>query len=116
MRDKSKGNSVTEASEDVNEREEDSLVEHPPKHPPKRIRLYSEEDVILDNEEYEEAVQGLHDEYFNRKKHKKGNHQVVKELMEKTKKKRHEWIREDRPLITEILDKFPVLRTSRWVG
>ena len=85
-------------------------------HPPKRVRLYSKEDGVIDNEEYEEAVQVLQDEYNNRKKNKKGsNHKALKDLMEKTKRKRHEWICKDRLMIREVLDKFPVLRTSRWV-
>ena len=93
---------------------EDSLVTE---HPHKRLRLYSEDDTLLNDEEYEEAVQVLQDEYNNRKKNKKGSNQkVIKDLMEKTKVKRHQWIRQDRPMITEVLDKFPVLRTSRWVS
>ena len=85
-------------------------------HPRKRLRLYSEEDMVLDDEEYEEAVQALQDEYNNKKNKKGSNHKVVKDLMEKTKKNRHQWIRQDRPMITEVLYKFPVLQTSRWVS
>lgn len=92
----------------------DSLVTE---HPPKRLRLYSEEDTMINEEEYEEAVQVLQDEYNNKKKNKKGsNHKIIKDLMEKTKKRRHQWIRQDRPMVTEVLNKFPVLRTSRWVS
>ena len=90
----------------------DSSVIDPP---PKRLRLYSEEDSEINDEDYEEAVQGLQDEYRNKKNKKGSNHKVIKELMEKTKKKRHQWIRQDRPMITEVLDRFPLLRTSRWV-
>ena len=85
-------------------------------YPSKRTRLYNEEDTVLNEDEYEEAVQALQDEYRNKKSSKGSNHKVIKELMEKTKKNRHKWIREDRPMIKEVLDKFPVLRTSRWVG
>ena len=52
------------ASNEINIAAEDSVVEHPPK----RARLYSEEDGVIDNEEYEEAVQVLQDEYNNRKR------------------------------------------------
>lgn len=46
---------------------EDSLAT---KHQPKRLRLYGEEDVLLNDEEYEEAVEVLQDKYNNRTKRK----------------------------------------------
>lgn len=107
---KSKGSSLNTASNELYAAASDT------EHSPKRVRLYSEEDTLISEEEYEEAVQALQDEYINKKNKKGSNHKVVKELMEKTKKNRHKWIREDRPMITEVVDKFPVLRTSRWVG
>ena len=36
--------------------------------------------------------------------------------MELTKLRRHGWIREDRPMILEVLKKFPCLATSKWVS
>ena len=107
---KSKGNQI---NDEVYMAAEDSLSTE---HQPKRLRLYSEEDVVLNDEEYEEALEILKEECNNKKKKKGDNHKLIKELMEKTKKNRHQWIREDQPMITEVLDKFPVLRTSRWVG
>ena len=95
---------------DVDKASTDSLAAE---YSSKRIRLYNEE---FNEDEYEEAVQALQDEYRNEKSSKGSNHKVIKELMEKTKKNHHKWIHEDRPMIREVLDKFPVLRTCRWVG
>ena len=61
-----KGDPVTVVANEAHMAPEDSLVEHLPK----RLRLYSEEDVMLNHEEYQEAVQTLQDEYNNRKKNK----------------------------------------------
>lgn len=83
---------------------------------PKKARLYSEDELPIDEEEYQEAVEKLQEEYRNKKGKKSTNHSIIKNLMEKTKLRRHEWIRKDRPLILEILDKFPYLSTSRWVS
>ena len=52
----------------------------------------------------------------DQKGEKSTNHSIIKNLMEKTKLRRYQWIRQDRPLILEILDKFPYLSTSRWVS
>ena len=71
---------------------------------------------IVDEEEYEEAVGKLQEEYKIKKGKKSTNHSIIKNEMEKTKLRRHQWIRQDRPLILEILDKFPYLSTSRWVS
>ena len=55
--------------------------------------------------------------YSNRGKGKKGSqHSVVKHLMEKTKIRRHQWIPEERPLVSEVVEKFPHLTSSRWVS
>jgi len=84
--------------------------------PQKKPRLLeSEEDLSIDEEEYDDALQLLQDELGTKKKKKGIYNQLIKELMEKTKKKRHQWIREDRPLIIEVLDKFPLLAKSRLV-
>ena len=50
-------------------------------------------------------------------KHKKsGNHKEVKHLMELTKLRRHKWIREERPLVFDVVKKFPCLATNKWVS
>lgn len=79
--------------------------------PSKRRKVYTDEENIEDDE-YEEALGRLKE--FG--KHQKGrDHKEVKRLMELTKLRRHAWIREDRPMILEIVNKFPCLATSKWV-
>ena len=57
------------------------------------------------------------EEYRNRGQGKKGGKQsLVKLLMEKTKARRHQWIRTEKPLVSEITNKFPHLNLSRWVS
>ena len=80
------------------------------------MRLYSEDEHTIDEEEYEEAMEKLQEEYKSKKRKKATNHSFMKNLMEKTKLRCHQWIRQDRPLILEILYKFPYLSTSRWVS
>ena len=70
-------------------------------------------DEEIDEEEYEEALEKLRE----LGKHKKGvDRKELKHLMEVTKLRRHNWIRKDRPLIQEILEKFPCLANSKWVS
>ena len=80
------------------------------------MRLDSEDEHTVDEDEYEEAVEKLQEEYKRKKGKKTTSHSYIKNLMDKTKLRRHQWIRQDRPLILEILDKFPYLSTSRWVN
>ena len=84
--------------------------------PPKRLRLYSENEQTIDEEEYEETVRKLQEEFKNKNGKKGSSHSIIKNLMEKTKFQRHKWIRQDKPMILEVLDKFPYLSTSRWVS
>ena len=57
------------------------------------------------------------DEYRNKGKGKKGSKQsTVKQLMEKTRGRRQQWIRSDHPLVSEVITKFPHLASSRWVS
>ena len=51
------------------------------------------------------------------KKGKGSNHGRVKELMDKTKPRRFNWIRQDpQPMISEVVEKFPHLKSSKWVS
>ena len=51
------------------------------------------------------------------KKNRGSQHATVKNLMEKTKMQRCLWIRQEpTPLLSEVIDKFPHLSTSRWVS
>lgn len=64
-------------------------------------------DEEIDEDEYQKALEKLKE----LGKHKKGgNHKELKCLMELTKLRCHEWIRQDHPLIQEIIDKA----TSKW--
>ena len=80
------------------------------------MRLDSEDEHTVDEDEYEEAVEKLQEEYKRKKGKKTTSHSYIKNSMDKTKLRRHQWIRQDKPLILEILDKFPYLSTSRWVN
>jgi len=85
--------------------------------PAKRRRYYNEDEPEMGDEEYDAAIEELNEEYTLRKAGKKGKgHGRVKELMELTKARRVHWICEDKPLISEILQKFPFLKTNRWVS
>lgn len=76
-----------------------------------QVKLHMDEEI--DEEEYEEALEKLRE----LGKHKKGvDRKELKHLMEVTKLRHHNWIRRDRPLIQEILEKFPCLATSKWVS
>ena len=80
--------------------------------PPKRVKVYTGHEEDIEDDEYEEALKRLK-EYG---KHQKGSDQKnVKHLMELTKLRCHAWIRKDRPLILEVIEKFPCLGTSKWV-
>ena len=57
------------------------------------------------------------EEYRNGGKGKKGSKQsTVKQLMEKTRSRRQQWIRSDHPLVSEVITTFPHLASSRWVS
>ena len=81
--------------------------------PSKRAKLYSDDDGQIDDDVYMEALEQL--EMLG--KHKKsGNHKEVKRLMELTKFRRHQWIREERPMVFDVVEKFPCLATNKWVS
>lgn len=83
----------------------------------KRQKFLTEEESPIDDDEYEEAVEHLQQEFKNKSKGKKGKgFGFVKELMTKTRFRRHQWVSSDRPLISEVLEKFPYLSSSRWVS
>ena len=80
--------------------------------PSKRVRVYTGNEEDIEEDEYQEALEKLKE----LGKHKRGgDHKELKRLMELTKLRRHDWIRKDRPLIQEVIDKFPCLATSKWV-
>lgn len=65
-------------------------------------------------EEYDEIVEQLKLEW--KKGKKKRNKSVIKTCMEKTSILRQKWVMEEKPLISQVLCKFPPLRESRQVS
>lgn len=84
--------------------------------PSKRMRTSIADDgEELNDEEYEAAVKELQTEY--RKGRKGGRNQaLLKQLMEKTRRARRRWIENERPLVSEVIGRFPCLETSRMVS
>ena len=82
---------------------------------PKRLRLCNEEESDMDEEEYATAVQDLKTEYTKVTQKKGGSYAELKRLMEATKTKRRYWIRNSEPMLSEVIENFPVLSSSRWV-
>ena len=67
----------------------------------KKLKFYTGDEPPIDDEEYEQAIEKLIEEYRSKGKSKKSNgHGYVKNLMEITKLKRHQWIHTERPLIS----------------
>ena len=83
---------------------------------PKRCKFLAEQESAIDEDEYEEAVEHLQVEFKNKGKGKKGSLSYVKDLMMKTRFRRHQWISNERPMISEVVEKFPYLSRSRWVS
>ena len=84
--------------------------------PTKRSKIQVDDGEELDDDdEYEEAVQALKGE-FKKGGKGKGKHSTIKNLMEKTRKLQYKWIREEHPLISEVIEKFPTLSSSKWVN
>lgn len=80
--------------------------------PSKRTKWQVESTSEIDQQAYEEAVENLKAEL---KKKGKGKHKTIKNIMEATRTIRCQWINEKRPLMAEVLLKFPCLAYSKWV-
>ena len=82
--------------------------------PSKRQKITVQDDgENLDDEEYEKVITELQLEW---KKGRKGRSQtLIKQLMEKTTSTRCQWITDEKPLVADILSKFPMLKQSRMV-
>ena len=90
---------------------------HLQNHRPKGENILPRRSRLIDDDEYDEAIEHLLKEFKSKQKGKKGNgYGFVKELMVKTRFRRHQWISNDRPLISEVLEKFLYLSSSRWVS
>ena len=66
----------------------------------------------IDDEAYEEAVESLKAQMKNKSK---GKQKMIKNIMEATRPMRCRWIKEERPLMADVLLKFPCLAFSKWV-
>ena len=82
-----------------------------------KLQLNIEDELDISEEEYEEAVKQMQQEY--KKKSAKGkqgrSNSTVKHLMNKTRFQRLKWIQDEHPLVSEVLKKFPFLKANRWV-
>ena len=84
--------------------------------PAKRLKLYTGEEADIGEDEYEEAVEELQEEHKLQQQGRKGKgHGNIKRLLEITKIRRYQWIQNEQPLISEVLEKFPHLSTNKWV-
>ena len=83
--------------------------------PSKRMKCApSGGDDDLDDEEFEEFVVDLAEEW--RKDKKERNMATVKSLFDQTANRRRQWIINDRPLLSEVYDAFPCYSSSRLVS
>ena len=73
-----------------------------------------EEHHEYDEDEYEKAILDLTDEW--KKGRRSRSQAVVKELMDKTGPNRRRWIEQDRPMVADVLSKFPCFGHSRTVS
>ncbi len=71
------------------------------------------DETVENNADYLEALSELKQECD---KKRKKNHARIKELMDETFIGRRTWILNDRPLVTEVLDTFPPLSTTKAVS
>lgn len=82
----------------------------------KRLKLCNEDEPDIDNEEYEEALDQLREEHKKILTKKGGSYGEVRRLMEKTKLRRRQWIKNEEPLVSEVVQKFPCLASMRYVS
>lgn len=82
--------------------------------PSKRMKLQLdvEDELEICEEEYEEAIKKMEEEYKSKSsKGKQGrSNSMVKHLMEKTRLERLKWIQDEHLLVSEVLHKFPFLK------
>lgn len=67
-----------------------------------------------DEDEYEAALSDLADEWSKGRRSR--SQAVVKELMDKTAPQRRKWIEQDRPMVSDVLSKYPCFGHSRHVS
>jgi len=76
--------------------------------PPSKRRCISK----IESKQYDDEVEELRKEWKEPKPKKK----KIRSLMNATYKRRRDWINESLPLVPEILQLFPPLRTSKYVS
>ena len=64
-----------------------------------------------DEDEYEEALSKIQEEW--KKGPKTRSTSVLKSLMDRTRSVRRKWIEQDRPMTSDILERFPCFCSSR---
>ena len=80
--------------------------------PSKRIFIEQPAEEI-DDEQYEEALTDLKTMYDDHESKKAAiNRREVNSLMVFTRARRNQWIREEHPLVIEVISKFPYLKES----
>lgn len=89
-------------------------AEGPPSKRRKTTIISDEENLEHDEDEYEKAILDLAEEW--KKGRRSRSQAVVKDLMDKTGPHRRRWIEQDRPMVSEVLSKFPCFGHSRTVS
>ena len=74
----------------------------------------NEEAAELSLPEYNEAIDELQKEF--RKGRKGWSRQLIIELLDKTRQRRLKWIKEEKPLVSAIVKKFPALESPKVVS
>lgn len=79
----------------------------------KRFKLDQSSQTITD-EEFDESLESLRVEFTKSKKSR--NQAEIKRLMDLTFDRRRLWITQERPLVNDIVKKFPPLKSSKSVS
>ncbi len=82
--------------------------------PSKRWRVDPDENDEISEQEYMEAVSEIKSEWKKAKKNR--NQTGVKDLMEVTFATRRKWISSERPLVTDVVENFPCLSSTKVVS
>ena len=82
--------------------------------PSKRLKMSTEGSQEITDEEYKESMDELNQEYKKSKRER--NHATIEQLMKATQQHCRKWIVEEHPLMSEVLDKFPFLASSKKVS
>ena len=81
--------------------------------PSKRLNTAVEDASESDEDEYDKTVSDLSTEW--KKGTSRRSQAVIRDLLQKTARGRRKWITQERPLVFEVVKKFPCLKASRLV-